>query len=338
MALSFLDYPEDEDPYASVADQLAGMCPGALVMINTVDERSGKWQNKALRGLKRREPFVTRLLTFLAHAECGAFEKSNAALMRSGTLMHFTSTSFLESFTNAEQRELIELMVEEGYGECYAMALLRDVEQVGIVAIAVPRGYTLERPELVEAFLNQAAVALGKRNAEVRLKKANQALMQKLVDHERQLMKYREILNISAIESREVEKSLHNQTELTRRCLELMHIAMVTVQEDGTIVAANSCACDLLETSPSAVIGKNWFEDCLSGGMTGNAQKMHQRIIQNPRYSGILKNPVQCEKSRTKEMVWMVREGWDFSNGKKRILWLGEAMPGLHLLELSRLG
>lgn len=337
MALSFLDYPEDEDPYGFVADQLCAMCPGALVMINTVDECSGKWQNKALRGLKRQESFLTRLLTFLSQTEYGTFEKGNAAIVRAGRLMHFTSTSFLESFNDAGYRALIEMMVEEGYEECYAMALLRDVVQVGIVAIAVPRGYTLERPELVEAFLNQAGVALGKRNADLSLKQANKTLMQKLVEHERQMLKFQEILNISTIESREIEKSLHVQTGLTRRCLELMNIALVTVHENGTIMGVNTSACDMLTRSQSELIGKNWFEDVLCDTAAVRARNMHQKIAQNPRYSGILRKPVNCNTSGKKEMVWMIRKDWESSNGGTRILWIGEEMPADRVLELSQL-
>ncbi|MDG6257685.1 MAG: PAS domain S-box protein [Methanomicrobiaceae archaeon] len=337
MALSFLDYPEDEDPYEFVADQLTGIIPGAIVVIDAMDERSGKWQNQVIKGLEQYDPLLQKFLGNHPQGVC-LIPENKAVFLRSGKLVHLDTASFLELLVDGERREFIETIAGYGYEDFYKMAFFRGDSPAGIVIICTPRESALNDPELVEAFLNQAVVALGKRSVDLSLKKANQTLMQKLVEHERQLMKYREVLNISMIESREIEKLLHNQTELTQRCLELMHIAMVTVQENGTIVAANTSACDMFERSPSALVGKNWFEDCLSGGASGHAQEIHRKVAQNSRYSGILKYPVKCGKSREKEIVWMVRGGWDFSDGRKRIFWLGEEMPGVHILELSRLG
>jgi PAS domain-containing protein len=161
--------------------------------------------------------------------------------------------------------------------------------------------------------------------------------MKKLVEHERQMLKFQERLNLSAIESREIEKSLHDQMELAQRCLELMNIALVTVQESGTITGVNASACDILKTPSSELVGKNWFDDCLSGGRGVQTRKIHQKIAQNSGYSGILKKPVKCGRSGNKEMVWMVRESRKVPHGGRRILWIGEEMPGDRVLELSRL-
>jgi PAS domain S-box-containing protein len=336
MALSFLDFPEDEDPYEFVADQLCTMCPGVIVVIDAVDERTGEWQNKAVRGLENYDLLLEKFLPDDPRGE-RLITKNKGAFLSSGKLVHIDKTSLLELLENGKRREFIDAMAGYGYEDFYKMALLRDDSPAGMVIISIPRESSITNPELVEAFLNQAVVALGKHNAELHLKRANETLMQKLVEHERQQLKFQEILNISGIERREIEKSLHGQMELTRRCLELMNIALVTVRENGTIVGANTSACDMLETSPSELIGKNWFDDVLSGGAGVHARRMHQKIAQNPRYSGILTKPVNRGISGKREMVWMIRRCWECMEGAPRIIWLGEEMPGVRVLELSKL-
>jgi PAS domain S-box-containing protein len=266
MALSLLYFPDDENPYEFVADHLAGIIPGAIVVIDAVDLGSGEWQNKAARGLENYAPLLKKFLGINPQRGYTASTDRKAAVLRSGKLLHFSKQSFLEFVDCEERRAFIEILADYGYEEFYKMALLRNDSLEGIVVIAIPRGLPLEHPELVEALLNQAAVALGKYRAEANVKQANKILMQKLVEHERQILKFQEILNISAIESREIERSLHGQMELAQRCLELMNIAMVTMQENGMITGANASACDILKTPSSELVGKNWFDDCLSGG------------------------------------------------------------------------
>jgi PAS domain S-box-containing protein len=337
MALSLLDLPDDENPYEFVADHLAGIIPGAIVVIDAVDLGSEEWQNKAARGMENYAPLLKKFLGINPQRGYTPSTDRKAAVLRSGKLLHFSKQSFLEFVDCEERKAFIEILADYGYDEFYKMALLRNDSLEGIVVIAIPRGSSLEHPELVEAFLNQAAVALGKYRAEANVRRANETLMQKLVEHERQILKFQEILNTSAIESRENEKSLHGQMELAQRCLELMNIALVTVQESGTITGVNASACELLETPSSELIGRNWFDDFLSGMADVQARKVHQKIAQNSRYSGILKKPVKCGRSGDREMVWMVRESWKVPHGGRRILWIGEEMPGDRVLELSRL-
>ena len=219
--------------------------------------------------------------------------------------------------------------------QCYRKGLVVDGELFGMVAFCLPEETLGENLQLVEAFCDQAAVALRRQAAEEELTVTNATLRQKLVEHERDLVHMNEILDILNVERSYLDRALSEQTEFIVKCLTISGFAIVGLGRDGIVTEVNQNACEIIGAGEGDLIGRDWFRELVAGSGGAGASDLHETLIDGTLKAGISAKPVTCTDGTKKNMVWLAHRANAGQDNPTKVYWFGEEAPGEHIMELS---
>ncbi|MBT8508738.1 hypothetical protein AZH53_10005 [Methanomicrobiaceae archaeon CYW5] len=222
-----------------------------------------------------------------------------------------------------------------GTMQCYVKGLVVDGELFGMVVFCLPEEALGENLRLLEAFCDQAAVALRRQAAEEELTATNATLRQKLVEHERDLVHMNEILDILNVERSYLDRALSEQTEFIVKCLTISGFAIVGLGRDGIVTEINQNACDIIGTGEGDLIGRDWFRELVAGSGGAGASDLHETLIDGTLKAGISAKPVTCTDGTKKNMVWLAHRANAGQDNPTKVYWFGEEAPGEHIMELS---
>jgi PAS domain S-box-containing protein len=218
---------------------------------------------------------------------------------------------------------------------CCRKGLVVDGELFGMVGFALPEEACGECLRLLEAFCDQAAVALRRQAAEEELTATNATLRRKLVEHERDLVHMNEILNILNVERSYLDRALSEQTEFIVKCLTISGLAIVGLDREGTITEINQNACEIIGAEEGDLLGHDWFRELVAGSGGAGASELHTTLIDGTLKAGISAKPVTCTDGTTKNMVWLAHRANAGQDNPTKVFWFGEEAPGERIMELS---
>jgi PAS domain S-box-containing protein len=191
-SVAFRDMEEEDDIYEYVAQQLYSLAPGFLVWVGILDKPNQMLVLKSVVGnpiaLETTEKITGMKLVGLTLPINRA---DTAALIQNRTLVKAPP---LYRLLHMEVPEEICRQIEEIAGgiDSYLMGLVSKGRIVGDVGICYFGGFELPNRELIEAFIQQAAIAIDRKIADDSLRKS--------LDRERKQVKSMEFLIRTAME------------------------------------------------------------------------------------------------------------------------------------------
>ncbi len=166
-AMEFVAQTPGEDLHDYVSEKLREIVPGSLVVaVTSLDLKQGVFTLRALAGLEKR---LDGILKLLGREPVGweiPFTDEIGEVMKKGHLRIISAEYDRHSGGAISKSKSGALRKLIGAGQTYLMGLLKQNTLLGAVVILMKKGHRITNRDMVEAFINQAAVALMRRRAE----------------------------------------------------------------------------------------------------------------------------------------------------------------------------
>jgi len=169
-AMGFVELPSEDDIYQFIGEKLKELLPDSVVTIATFDKASRYFTVRAVLGLGKVVKTVTGLL---GESPVGISVKAVDEVERGladGKLVRLPDDFHLLSGGKVSDRAARTIRRILNLGPGYTMGFIRDGELFGNAICFLKKGVTLENWDVVRIFVNQASVALQRRQAEEQIK------------------------------------------------------------------------------------------------------------------------------------------------------------------------
>jgi signal transduction histidine kinase len=176
-AMGFMELPPDADIHRYIGDRLCEIVGDAIVVVASHEE-PGWFQVRFIRGLGRKLDAVARLIGIQPERlRVRAHPESVRAMTRGRlTQLQLGIHQITSGLIPKPVAEALHRLV--GWGDLHVMGFTRGAHHLGTVSILTPPGASIGSPALVEAFINQAAVAIERRQSQERLRETEEQLVQ----------------------------------------------------------------------------------------------------------------------------------------------------------------
>ncbi|MBK5114761.1 MAG: PAS domain S-box protein [Candidatus Heimdallarchaeota archaeon] len=168
-ATDFIGFSSDLDIYKYIAERMKELIGKAIIVVSSFNEQAIDYHVRAVLGLGKN---VENVLKFLGRHPVGMIfnvrDKLRKQLTKTGIskvdvdLSQLTQGGFPKQAVKPLRRVL-------GTGNIYSVAFMRKSRLYGNVLLIMQEGNEIKNPQLVEAFAQQASVALLRRKAEEEL-------------------------------------------------------------------------------------------------------------------------------------------------------------------------
>jgi PAS domain S-box-containing protein len=159
-AIGFIALDQNADIYRFIAERLAQLAGEAYIVVNSYDATQGEFRVRAIKGIGESAEAVLKLLgrppvgmTFRLTPE-ELRDYSSSVLMKIEGGLPALSFGKLPGVVSAAIESVF------GLGDIYAMSFYWQKKILGTVNIIMHKGVPLRDPAVVEAFVNQAAIAI----------------------------------------------------------------------------------------------------------------------------------------------------------------------------------
>jgi PAS domain S-box-containing protein len=159
-ALGFITLDPGADIYRYIAKRLARLAGEAYIVVNSYDATRGEFSVRAVEGIGENAEAVLKLLGRPPVGMTFKLTPEELHDYSSSTLMKIEGG--LPALSFGKLPKVVVAAVESvfGLGEIYAMSFYWQEKVLGTVNIIMHRDVPLRNPAMVEAFVNQAAIAL----------------------------------------------------------------------------------------------------------------------------------------------------------------------------------
>lgn len=171
-ALEFAGYPPDEDIYEHIAKRLKELTGDSVVLVDSFDESSGMVEIRAIVGLGK---LSRRALELLGRSPVGMrFQllEEHGRLFTKGGLVDLQEGIYELAQGQVPKPVCDALDKLVGIEHIYSLGFARGGRLFAHASIIVRKGAELENRTVIEAFANQASVALHRRLAEEALRES----------------------------------------------------------------------------------------------------------------------------------------------------------------------
>ena len=165
-ATRFVDFPADDDIYKYIGNQIRNLAGESIVVVNSIDDDGAILTTRAVLGMGE---FSARALKLMGRSPEGmTFDARDEDL-------HYLSDGHLHDYDKGMYGVLLKTLskpicvaLEKLYdiGKIHTIGFVRGKRLFGTAVIVSSKGRTLRVPEIVEAFVQQASIALQRKQAE----------------------------------------------------------------------------------------------------------------------------------------------------------------------------
>jgi len=179
-ALNLVELSPEENIYRFIGERLKELIGNCVIFVNSFDEASASFCVREALGIGEHMDAVIKVLgrhpigistPISAEARLGL--TSGKLEKVPGGLYELATEKVPKTICNTIEKIL-------GLGDIYAMGFAWGGELFGSTAIAMRKGIEPRNPSIVEAFINQASIALQRRQAEEALRKARDELQMRV--------------------------------------------------------------------------------------------------------------------------------------------------------------
>ncbi|MCX7021436.1 MAG: PAS domain S-box protein [bacterium] len=166
-AMEFVAQPPEENLHDYVAEKVQEIAPGSVVVaVTSLDLKDGVFTLQAVAGLGKG---LGGILKVLGRDPIGweiPFTDEIGEVMKKGRLRQISADYDRHSNGAISKNDAEAIRKLMGAGQTYLMGILKQNALLGSVVIVMKKGHRITNRDMVEAFINQAAVALMRRRAE----------------------------------------------------------------------------------------------------------------------------------------------------------------------------
>ncbi len=180
-AMAFSELPADADIFGFTAERLKELVGEAIILVNSYDAAKDAVCIRAVAGLGKS---ARNLLKIVGRNPVGmvfSLDDIGREGLRKGQLVQVPGGVYEWTFQRVPQGICHAVEKALGLGDMHAMGFVREGQLFGNVSFVMRKGATLGNTDIVEAFVNQASIALQRRRAEEALRDS-EALYQSLVE------------------------------------------------------------------------------------------------------------------------------------------------------------
>ncbi|MDP2897049.1 MAG: PAS domain S-box protein [bacterium] len=173
-AMAFSELPADADIYGFTAERLRELVGEAIILVNSYDAAKDTVCIRAVAGLGKS---VRKLFKIVGRNPVGmVFSLDDMARegLRKGQLIQVPGGVYEWTFQRVPQGICHAVERAVGLGDMHAMGFVREGQLFGNVSLVMRKGATLRNTDIIEAFVNQASIALQRRKAEEALRQSEE--------------------------------------------------------------------------------------------------------------------------------------------------------------------
>ena len=159
-ALGFITLDPNADIYSYIAQQLARLAQDAYIVVNSYNPSLGEFRVDGIEGIGEGAEAVLKLLGRPPLGMAFRLSPEQLSLYSSSKLMKIDGG--LPALSFGRMPKVVSDAIESvfGLGDIYAMSFYWQKRILGTVNIIMHKGVPLRAPAVVEAFVNQAAIAI----------------------------------------------------------------------------------------------------------------------------------------------------------------------------------
>jgi PAS domain S-box-containing protein len=172
-ANEFVKLNPGQDIYMLIAEKIKELCDGSIVAVNTYDEVSDGIRVRALEGLGKYSKAVSRIMGSNPLGRCFPLDDAAREGLGQGKLLKIPGGIYdVSPGIPKVVCQAIEKLL--GLGDVYAMGLNSEGRLYGSATIFTRSNTGLQNQELIETFMNQAAVAIRRWEADAALRESEE--------------------------------------------------------------------------------------------------------------------------------------------------------------------
>ncbi len=159
-AMEFVALPSEKNIFHFIAEKISELAENSIVVVSTYNNESDTFSASAIMGINRHLESLVNILGQSPNKISVKIDKKYINLQNIGKLkkLQCTIDELTKSSLSKKQGTILWKLMN--LGEMYSLEFVEDGKLSGTVLIVVKKGKQLQNIELIEAFCNQASVAL----------------------------------------------------------------------------------------------------------------------------------------------------------------------------------
>jgi PAS domain S-box-containing protein len=260
-AMEFVELSPKKDIYQLIGERLKELVGDSIVGVSSFDESSNSLCVRTLLGLGRQTGAVLKLMGRYPVGMSLKNVDDEAKLgLTTGKLTKVPGGLYRLLFREVPEpicRTIEKLLDLSGI---YGMGLRRKEKLFGTVIIMARRGTGLGNKSTIETFVNQASVALERKQAEEALQKIYDELETKVKEQTANLLTTNETLQKDITERKKIEKELKNSKDIYETLVENSPIGVYYNDFKGVFLYGNRKAEEIVGYKREELIGKSFLK------------------------------------------------------------------------------
>ncbi len=181
-AMGFVELSPEDDIYQFIGQRLMELAADALVLVNSYDRATDTVCLRSVLGLSKHASGALRILGRNPVGMTLKMDEEARAALSTGKLVKVPGGFYEFTFRRVPKGVCYAIEKLLGLGDIFSVGFVREGELYGNANIVLRKGAELGRREVIETFMNQAAVALHRKEMEEALAKERN-LLRTLIDN-----------------------------------------------------------------------------------------------------------------------------------------------------------
>ncbi|MCD4671877.1 MAG: PAS domain S-box protein [Anaerolineaceae bacterium] len=239
-AMQFVDFSPQEDLHRFIGEQLQELAGESIVVVNSIDQAKGILTTRAVAGIKK---YIKSISERIGRNPVGMnYDAKDEALayLTDGELHDYKGGLygiFLKTVPEPACRAIEKLF---RLNKIYTIGFVQHERLFGSAVIFLPQGVELESVEIIKLFIEQASIAIQRRQA---------------------------------------EEAFRQEQEKAQKYLDIAGVMIVALNKESEITLVNQKGASILGYQVEELIEKNWFDTFIPKRERENGEKRYINLM-----------------------------------------------------------
>jgi len=239
-AMQFVDFPPEEDIYRFIGEQLKELAGESIVVVNSIDQTKGILTTRIVAGMEKYTKGITKLIGRNPEGMEYDANDENLAYLTDGEL-HDRKGGLYRIFRGAVPKPACRAIEKLFHlNKIYIIGFVQHARVFGNAIIFLPRSIELESVETIKLFIEQASIAIQRRQA---------------------------------------EQALHQEQEKAQKYLDIAEVMIMALNKEGEITLVNQKGAGILGYQIEDLTGKNWHITCVPAADRKQTKKLFDEFM-----------------------------------------------------------